>query len=52
MTIEKALLILLALAVGWILLKVVLSLTMRIFTCGCMAILVIGGIWLLVNHVL
>lgn len=44
MTLQNALLILVALAIGWILLKFILRLTMRIFTCGCLALLALVGI--------
>jgi hypothetical protein len=49
-SIVNALLLLAALAVGWTLLKVVLRLTMRLFTCGCLAILaLVGLIWLVIT---
>lgn len=44
------LLILIGLVIGWVVLKVVLRLTMRIFGCGCLALLVVFGIVLLVRQ--
>jgi phosphate starvation-inducible membrane PsiE len=37
-------LIILAIAIIWMVIKFVLKLTMRIFSCGCLLILVIGGL--------
>lgn len=44
------LLILIGLVIGWVVLKVVLRLTMRIFGCGCLALLAVFGIVLLVRQ--
>ncbi|NIS80458.1 MAG: hypothetical protein GTO14_09700 [Anaerolineales bacterium] len=52
MTTQTILLVLLALAAGWILLRFVLRLTMRIFACGCLALLALAGIGLLITNVL
>ena len=43
-----AILFLLGLGVAWIILKFVLRLTMRFFTCGCVFLVAIGAIALLV----
>jgi hypothetical protein len=32
-----------ALVVGWILLRILLKLTVRVFACGCLVLLFIGG---------
>lgn len=37
------LLILGGLVVGWVLLRVVLKLTVRVFACGCLVLLLVGG---------
>ncbi len=50
MELMTLLLILVGLVIGWIMLKVVLRLTMRIFGCGCLALLVIFGIALFVRQ--
>lgn len=50
MELQTILIILLALAIGWVLLKVLLRLTIRIFACGCIALLALAGIgWLITN---
>jgi len=36
-------LVLAALAVGWVLLRVLLRFTVRIFACGCLVLLLLGG---------
>jgi hypothetical protein len=38
------LLIILAIAIIWMVIKFLFKLTMRIFSCGCLLILVIGGL--------
>ncbi len=50
MQLMTLLLILVGLVIGWTVLKVVLRLTMRIFGCGCFALLVIFGIALIVRQ--
>lgn len=40
----QALLILAGLALGWLALKVVLRLTLRIFGCGCIALVALVGV--------
>ena len=52
MTIITPVLILVGLLIGWIVLKVVLRLTMRIFACGCMALLAVFGIYFLAQQLL
>jgi hypothetical protein len=42
-------LILVGLIIVWVILKVVLRLTMRIFGCGCVALVILFGIFLLVR---
>lgn len=39
----------LLLAVAWTALRFVLRLARRLFTCGCLAIFLIGGLYLLLN---
>jgi hypothetical protein len=43
-----AILILVGLGVAWIALKFLLRLTMRLFTCGCVFLVIVGAIALLV----
>ena len=38
------LLIILAVAIVWMVVKFVFKLTMRVFSCGCLLIVVIGGL--------
>lgn len=50
MTPITAILIIVALVVGWTLLKVFLRLTMRLFACGCVAIAALVGVaWLIIE---
>jgi hypothetical protein len=52
-SISNALLILLGLAIGWIVLKLVLRFTVRLFACGCLVIvLLVGGGWLVSTFIL
>lgn len=46
------LLILAGLAVGWILLRIVLRFTIKIFACGCIGLLALGGGLYLVSTLL
>jgi hypothetical protein len=50
MELMTLLLILVGLVIGWTVLKVVLRLTMRIFGCGCFALLVIFGVAFLLRQ--
>ncbi|TFH36814.1 MAG: hypothetical protein E4G99_04030 [Anaerolineales bacterium] len=44
------LLVVAGLALGWILLRFVLRLTAKVFTCGCLALLILGsGAWLITS---
>jgi hypothetical protein len=52
MALITPLLILVGLVIGWVILKIVLRLTMRIFTCGCLGLLIVFGIVLLVRQYL
>ncbi len=45
----QVLLVLLLFALAWTALRFVLRLARRLFTCGCLAIFVIGGLYLLLN---
>lgn len=47
----QAVLILLALAVVWVVLRVVLKLTARLFTIGCLVLLVLGALAFLIGKV-
>ncbi|MGD8456218.1 MAG: hypothetical protein PVF83_07545 [Anaerolineales bacterium] len=47
----QVLLVILAVAVGWILLRFIFKIAMRIFMIGCVAIFVIGAILLILNYV-
>jgi hypothetical protein len=52
-SIGNALLILLGLAIGWIVLKLLLRFTIRLFACGCLVIvLLVGGWWLVSTFML
>jgi hypothetical protein len=52
-SIGNALLILLGLAIGWIVLKLLLRFTVRLFACGCLVIvLIVGGWWLVSTFIL
>jgi hypothetical protein len=52
-SIGNALLILLGLAIGWIVLKLLLRFTVRLFACGCIVIaLLVGGWWLVSTFIL
>lgn len=42
----------LILAIAWTALRFVLRLARRLFTCGCLAIFLLGGLYLLLNVVL
>ncbi|MEJ2012160.1 MAG: hypothetical protein P8X98_03155 [Woeseiaceae bacterium] len=44
---EYVLLVLFALIVGWFLLRFLLKFTARLFTCGCLALAVLGVGWIL-----
>lgn len=44
------LVVILVIAVLWVLLKAILKLTVKVFTCGLILILVIGGIILLTSN--
>jgi hypothetical protein len=44
-------LVLAGLVVGWILLRVLLKFTVRIFACGCLVLLLVGGAYLLTTFV-
>lgn len=48
-SISNALLILLGLAIGWIVLKLLLRFTVRLFACGCLVLLLLLGGWWLVS---
>ncbi len=48
-SISNALLILLGLAIGWIVLKLLLRFTIRLFACGCLVLLLLVGGWWLVS---
>ncbi len=50
MELTTLLLILVGLVIGWTVLKVAFRLTMRIFGCGCLTLLVIFGIVLIVRQ--
>ncbi len=52
MTLVYVLLIIVSLAVCWTILKIALRLTTRLFTCGCLALVVLVGIgWLIYQQV-
>ena len=42
---ENVLLVLLALVVGWFLLRFLLKFTARLFTCGCLVLAVLAAGW-------
>ena len=44
------LLIVLVVAILWVVLKFILKLTMKIFSCGCLLILVVGGLLFLSGY--
>lgn len=44
-------LVLAGLVVGWILLRVLLKFTVRIFACGCLVLLLVSGAYLLTTFV-
>jgi hypothetical protein len=45
----QVLLVVLLFVLAWTALRFVLRLARRLFTCGCLAIFVIGGLYLLLN---
>ena len=44
------LILVLVIAVIWIVLKYVLKLTAKIFSCGCLTVLVVGGLLVLLRY--
>lgn len=48
-TLEQIFLFLLALIIVWIIVRFLLRLTMRIFSCGCSLILLVGLLLLILN---
>jgi hypothetical protein len=44
------LILVLVIALIWIVLKFILKLTAKVFSCGCLAIVVIGGLLILLRY--
>jgi hypothetical protein len=48
--ITTILIAILVIAIIWMLIKFVFKLTMRIFSCGCLLIFIIGGLWFVFGY--
>ena len=48
--ITTILIAILVVAIVWMLIKLIFKLTMQIFSCGCLLILVLGGLWFVFGY--
>ncbi len=47
----KVFFLILALAIGWLLIRFIFKLAMRVFMIGCAAILLLGGVLILLGYI-